>query len=102
MYIVIWEFEVAEDARPDFEKIYGQHGTWVQFFLQDAAFLGTELLRDLSVAGRYITTDRWQSREAYECFRLKNAEEYRKLDNRFSEFTCKESVIGQFMVVVDS
>ena len=102
MYLVMWEFEVAESARSSFEKIYGQHGAWTQLFLKDAAYLGTELLRDLSVLGRYVSTDRWQSREAYENFRLQNAAEYRKLDARCTELTGHENIIGQFAVVADA
>ena len=68
MYIVIWEFHVREDSRDQFEKDYGPKGVWSQFFRRDAGYLGTELLRDLDVKGRYLTIDRRTSHLTYQTF----------------------------------
>jgi heme-degrading monooxygenase HmoA len=43
--------------------------------------VGTELLRDVEVPGRYLVVDRWESRDAYNDFVAANRDEYvRRVD----------------------
>ena len=71
------------DARdPDeFERVYGPEGEWAEFFRRGRGYVGTELLRDLEVAGRYLVVDRWETKEAYRAFVDEHREEYmRRVD----------------------
>ena len=71
------------DARDpeEFEQVYGPEGSWSEFFRRGAGYVGTELLRDVEVPGRYLVLDRWESREAYQAFVEANREEYmRRVD----------------------
>jgi heme-degrading monooxygenase HmoA len=71
------------DARDpeEFERVYGPDGAWAAFFHGAAGYVGTELLRDLEVSGRYLVLDRWESREAYQAFVEANRDEYmRRVD----------------------
>jgi heme-degrading monooxygenase HmoA len=71
------------DARDpeEFERVYGPDGEWAAFFRGAAGYVGTELLRDLEVSGRYLVLDRWESREAYQAFVEANRDEYmRRVD----------------------
>src|SRR5215472_3020837 len=72
-YVVIWEFRVQPGMEADFERAYGSEGRWAQLFRTGDGFSGTELHRDVSVPGRYVTLDFWSSGEAYQRFRQRNA-----------------------------
>src|SRR5215208_8482087 len=96
MYILLWEFRPRPGRERDFEAAYGPEGTWSRFFRGGAGYLGTELLRDEGGAGRYVTADRWVSREAYEAFRRDRFAEYEALDRRLEALTASESTLGAF------
>jgi quinol monooxygenase YgiN len=98
MVQIVWEFEIAAGREEEFERHYGPEGTWVQLFRKDAEFVGTELLRDRELKGRYLTVDRWRDVEAYESFKLQFAEEYERIDAEMDELTVSEKRVGVFEV----
>ena len=51
MFVVVWQFEIAEDKMAGFEAAYGPDGAWAQLFRTSPNYLGTELLRDAYVPG---------------------------------------------------
>jgi len=72
------------DARDpeEFEKAYGSNGEWAQFFRQGRGYIGTELLRDVEHATRYVVIDRWDSADAYNAFVQEHRDEYmRRVDD---------------------
>jgi heme-degrading monooxygenase HmoA len=70
----------TDDAAP-FEEVYGEGGSWSEFFRDAPGYVGTELLRDVEQAGRYLLVDRWESRDAYNRFAEQNRDEYvRRVD----------------------
>jgi len=91
---ILWEFVVPEAGKAEFERNYSPDGAWAQLFRKSPAYRGTTLLAGES--NRYITCDRWDSREDYEEFRLANAEEYAALDQRFEALTSSERNLGIF------
>jgi heme-degrading monooxygenase HmoA len=91
---LIWRFEINRACRAAFEDVYGPNGLWVDFFRRGEGYLGTELLRDVGGADRYVTIDRWTSREAYEGFRAQHAADYAALDLRCQALTAKETLLG--------
>lgn len=70
-YLIIWEFCPKAGCERRFEEVYGSNGIWARFFRQDQEFIGTELVRDFTVARRYLSLD--FCREAYEQFRMRHA-----------------------------
>jgi heme-degrading monooxygenase HmoA len=96
MYVVIWKFRVRQGAEGAFAAMYGPSGGWATLFRTSPGFLGTELLRDLEGARRYLTIDRWQSRDAYDSFRRDRRAEYDALDHEGASFTNVESLVGDF------
>jgi len=94
MIEILWEFEVREECKEEFEKQYSASGAWAEFFRPSPAYHGTTLLA--GEANRYITWDRWESQEAYEEFRLANRQEYSVLDTRFEALTVSERCLGIF------
>jgi len=97
MFIVVWQFEVAEENVAAFEAAYGADGFWAQLFRTSAAYRGTELLRDAYVPGSYVTIDRWESEEAFRAFRKDNDAGYEKLDRDCDALTARETRIGAYV-----
>jgi heme-degrading monooxygenase HmoA len=96
MYFVIWEFIVKKGLEDKFESIYGNEGPWVSFFKKGTAYLSTLLIKDVTNERKYITIDRWQSKEDYEFFKKRNEEEYRIIDSQCEFLTDEEKLIGYF------
>ena len=95
-YTCLWEFTVAQAARAEFERHYGEDGSWVRLFRQSPGFIGTILLRDRNVEGRYLTVDRWRSEAAYRAFRADFARQYDQLDIACERLTETETSLGEF------
>ena len=76
MIALVFTYEVRDPA--EFETVYGPEGKWAQFFRRGTGYVGTELLKDVELPGRYVVIDRWESREAYNTFVATQREEYMK------------------------
>lgn len=74
MLALVFSYEVRDAA--EFERAYGIDGEWAGFFGQGRGYIGTELLRDVEVAGRYLVVDRWESADAYNAFVAEHREAY--------------------------
>lgn len=98
MFVVVWQFEVAEDKVAGFEAAYGPEGSWAKLFRASSHYLGTELLRDAYIPGGYLTIDRWASEEDFRAFRKQHDQEYEVLDRACDSLTSKETRIGAYTV----
>jgi len=98
MFVVVWQFEVAEEKIAAFEAAYGPEGAWAQLFRSSQNYLGTELLRDAYVPGAYLTMDRWASEDDFRAFRKEHDSEYEVLDRACDELTSRENRIGAYTV----
>lgn len=96
MYTIIGEFRPRDGCAEAFERAYGPDGVWPPFFAKGDEYVGTELLKDVEHRGRYVTIDRWQSREHYESFCSEHATEYAEIDERCEALTESEVHIGSF------
>ena len=97
MFVVVWQFEIAEEKVPAFEAAYGPEGAWAGLFRTSPEHLGTELLRDAYIPGSYLTIDRWTSEEDFRSFRKDRDAEYESLDRSSDAFTCRETRIGAYI-----
>jgi heme-degrading monooxygenase HmoA len=95
-FTTLWEFTVTESRQADFESHYGTDGAWVQLFRRAPGYLGSELLRDRSDPGRYLTIDRWESREAWQAFRRLYGAEYERLDRELEGLAMREAPLGEY------
>ncbi|MGA8731719.1 MAG: antibiotic biosynthesis monooxygenase [Terracidiphilus sp.] len=98
MFVVVWQFEIAEEKIADFEAAYGPDGAWAQLFRSSPEYMGTELLRDTYLSGVYLTIDRWASDAAFRTFRKDHDSEYEKLDRACDALTSRETRIGAYLV----
>jgi heme-degrading monooxygenase HmoA len=94
MYVIVWEFLVGEGQAGHFEEANRAGGVWPRFFSQHAGYLGSEVLRD---GRRYLTLDRWISRDAYEQFRDAQRAEYDRIDRRLAGISESERHLGSFV-----
>ena len=79
MIALVFSYEVRDTDQ--FETVYGPEGEWAAFFAGAPGYIGTELLRDVELPGRYLVIDRWESPEAYNAFASEHREEYmRRVD----------------------
>jgi heme-degrading monooxygenase HmoA len=98
MFVVVWQFEIAEEKVPAFEAAYGPEGSWALLFRGSPSYKGTELLKDAYVPGGYMTIDRWENEEAFRAFRRINDPAYEALDRACDELTSRETRIGAYTV----
>jgi heme-degrading monooxygenase HmoA len=96
MYVIMWKFVVKPGLENDFESVYGPEGMWVQYFRRGQGYIGTELLRDMSVPGHYVTIDRWHSKAAYQEFKTRFADGYDAMDQECEVLTESESKLGTY------
>jgi heme-degrading monooxygenase HmoA len=98
MFVVVWQFEIAEEKVAAFEATYGPEGAWARLFATSPDYCGTELLRDAYVPGAYLTIDRWVNEEAFRAFRKENDAAYETLDRSCDNLTSRETRIGAYSV----
>ena len=98
MFVVVWQFEIAEDKIASFEAAYSPDGAWAQLFRTSPEYRGTELLCDAYIPGNYLTIDRWASEEAFRAFRKNHDAEYETLDRACDKLTSREIRIGAYTV----
>ena len=96
MFVVVWQFEIAEDKISGFEAAYGSDGAWAKLFRTSPSYLGTELLRDAYIPGAYLTIDRWSSEADFRAFRKEHDAEYEALDRTSDSLTARETRIGAY------
>jgi len=94
--VIALVFSYDVDDSPGFEQVYGPEGEWAQFFRTGRGYVGTELLRDVEIPGRYLVVDRWETREAYNSFVDEHRDEYmRRVDESAFRYE-HELRIGSF------
>ena len=98
MFVVVWQFEIAEEKVAAFEAAYGPEGAWAQLFRTSPDYRGTELLRDAYIPDSYLTIDRWASEEDFRAFRKDHDPEYEALDRTCDALTSRETRIGAYTV----
>jgi heme-degrading monooxygenase HmoA len=101
-FLVVWEFEVSLEFLSEFERAYAADGSWARLFRRSGQYLGTELIRDAGRRGRYLTIDRWNSREALQDFKREHGAGYAALDKECEQLTVSESLVGEFESVLPS
>lgn len=99
MYIILWEYLIKPEKRSEFESIYGSDGVWAKLFKSGDGYAGTELLLDRERPQRYLTIDRWLSREKFEGFLSAYETEYKTLDAQCEGLTESESLLGMWEIL---
>lgn len=94
MLALPFQYDVRDDE--EFEGVYGPEGEWASFFRSGTGYIGTELLKDVEVPGRYLVIDRWDSSDAYNTFVAEHRDEYmRRVDETAFHYE-RELRLGTF------
>ena len=101
-YVIIWEFEVHPDQTKKFIRYYGPDGDWAELFRRSSGYIGTLLLNDETNPDRFLTLDRWTSREPHDAFRSQFAADYDALDRICEAFIHHEVDLGTFLQFASS
>ncbi len=94
MYIVLTEFIARENKAAEFEDYFGSAGKRAETLRNGEGFMSTELLKDKEVKLRYVTMDRWVSKDAYDDFGIEFENENSDLAKAGEEFSSKQVLIG--------
>lgn len=87
MKVRVWRFEVSPEHVAEFERAYGPDGPWAVLFRRSAGFVATDLFRDVTRAGAYVTVDRFVDDAAWTAFRREQAVDYEALGERLATLT---------------
>ena len=96
MFVIIWKFIPKKGLEKQFEEAYGPHGLWIELFSKTNDYLGTSLLREIDSENIYLAVDRWNSKEAYNAFKLRFFEEYHLIDRQCRQLTESEEFSGEY------
>jgi heme-degrading monooxygenase HmoA len=96
---LFFSYEARDPA--EFERAYGPEGEWAEFFRDGDGYIGTELLRDIENAGRYLVIDRWDSRDAYQRFVEAHRDEYMRRVDESAFYYDQELRLGTFENIWD-
>ena len=88
--IRVWEYDVPEESRAEFERRYDATGDWAQLFSSSDGFHGTELFTSLDRPGRYVTVDRFTDASAWKAFLTEHGDAYHRLDEACESLTTAE------------
>lgn len=94
MIALVFSYETDDAAA--FEEVYGANGSWSAFFRGAPGYVGTELLRDVENAARYLVVDRWESRETYNRFAEAHRDEYMRRVDETAFLYRQELRLGTF------
>jgi heme-degrading monooxygenase HmoA len=94
--VIALVFAYETDDAAAFEEVYGTDGAWAEFFRSGDGYVGTELLRDVEQAGRYVVVDRWESSEQYNRFVEELRDEYMRRVDETAFHHAQELRLGTF------
>jgi len=92
----LWAYEVSPEMVDDFYELYGPEGAWVALFRRAPGYLDTELIVDRNQPSRFVTIDRWESKEAFDSFRTEFGTDFDQLDRLGEELIERETMLGEF------
>jgi heme-degrading monooxygenase HmoA len=93
---VFYRYRVHPAQVRAFEHAYGSEGPWAELFRKDPQYVKTRLFRHDSEPHVYVTIDVWHSKDAYDAFRSRHADEYNRLDAQLSMLKLEEHLLGYY------
>ena len=96
MIAVVWQFEVKNDRRAEFEEMYGADGAWTTMNRLTRSYLGTSFLRDQSRPSRYLMIEYWSEMVVYEQHRAYQSEAIAALEAQRDALVESSEPLGVF------
>jgi hypothetical protein len=82
MIAIMWQFEIKQGCKAEFEQLYGVEGEWTAMNRHSRSYLGTSFLHDQNRASRYILIEYWSEMLVYEQYRTYQADAIASLEER--------------------
>ena len=98
MIEIVSEYIAREEARGQFELVFGSGGLWSQVFDQAAGYRGTTLLRDTSNPQRYLVIDIWDLEDQRDSLLASCETEYSVLEAALADWTESRTKVGVYQV----
>ena len=94
MFSVIWTYTVPEPHREAFREHYCENGSWARLFTKGEGYLHTEFYQDADHPERFLTIDRWRSRQDYDRFFEQHRDLYLDLDKECESLAEDEELVA--------
>jgi quinol monooxygenase YgiN len=96
MIAVVWQFDVKDERKAEFEELYGANGEWTTINRQTRSYLGSSFLRDQNRSARYLIVEYWSEMVVYEQHRAYRPEAITSLEARRDEMVQSVQPLGIF------
>jgi heme-degrading monooxygenase HmoA len=102
MFCYICEFILSPEKAEAFQRAYGPEGPWLRLFRGQPGYVRTELRRDTTNPGRFLTIDYWTSAEACRAFKERERVRFSAIDADCERLTESERYLGDFDLVEEA
>ena len=96
-------FYIKAESERKFELLNGPSGAWSKFFTRSSDFCGTNylkslesVLKDEEQARRYLTMDRWRSKEGFDSYVAEHQDRFDELSGMNEELALAKNHFGFF------
>ena len=96
MIAIMWQFDVKDERRAEFEELYGVDGEWATMNRQTRSYLGSSFLRDQNRSSRYVVIEYWSEMVVYEQHRAYRSDVIEALEARLAEIVKSIEPVGVF------
>jgi quinol monooxygenase YgiN len=96
MIAIMWQFDVKDERRAEFEELYGVDGEWATMNRQTRSYLGSSFLRDQNRSSRYVVVEYWSEMVVYEQHRAYRSDVIEALEARLAEIVKSIEPVGVF------
>ena len=96
MIAVVWQFNIKDGRKAEFEALYGADGEWTNLNRQTRSYLGSSFLRDQTQPSRYLLIEYWSEMVVYEQHRAYQSDAFASLEARRDAFVESFEPLGVF------
>ena len=96
MIAIMWQFDVKDERKAEFEELYGANGEWATMNRQTRSYLGTSFLRDQNRSSRYIVIEYWSEMVVYEQHKTYRSDAITAFETRRAELVEGFEPLGIF------
>jgi hypothetical protein len=96
MIAIMWQFEVKQERKVEFEQLYGVEGEWTAMNRLSRSYLGTSFLHDQNRPSKYILIEYWSEMLVYEQYRTYQADAITSLEQRSQALVDSVEPLGIF------
>ena len=96
MIAIMWQFDVKQGSKTEFEQLYGVEGEWTAMNRLSRSYLGCSFLHDQSRSSRYILIEYWSEMLVYEQHRAFRSDAVTSLEERSRALVDSVEPLGVF------